>query len=132
VLIFGSGAVILAGTLSSFFTGRGATRVVMAVDSTAAALNGLLAYLWIFGHAGFSASGIAGAGAATVAAESLQALALAMERGGNDGQLDRCGELLPCAVEEFERFKSTLKGAGWDTPKWRHWFKDYRFKDDKR
>jgi HPt (histidine-containing phosphotransfer) domain-containing protein len=70
--------------------------------------------------------------AATVAAESLQALALAMERGGNDGQLDRCGELLPCAVEEFERFKSTLKGAGWDTPKWRHWFKDYRFKDDKR
>jgi MATE family multidrug resistance protein len=69
VLIFGSGAVILAGTLSAFFTGRGATRVVMAVDSTAAALNGLLAYLWIFGHAGFSASGIAGAGAATVAAE---------------------------------------------------------------
>jgi MATE family multidrug resistance protein len=39
VLIFGSGAIILAGTLSSFFTGRGATRVVMAVDSTAAALN---------------------------------------------------------------------------------------------
>ena len=44
VLIFGSGAVILAGTLSSFFTGRGATRVVMAVDSTAAALNAVLAY----------------------------------------------------------------------------------------
>ena len=66
VLIFGSGAIILAGTLSSFFTGRGATRVVMAVDTTAAALNGLLAYLWIFGHGGFPRAGIAGAGAATV------------------------------------------------------------------
>src|SRR5208283_2740591 len=75
VLIFGSGAIILAGTLSSFFTGRGATRVVMAVDSTAAALNAVLAYLWIFGHWGFGhtalrvGGGIAGAGAATVCAE---------------------------------------------------------------
>ena len=69
VLIFGSGAIILAGTLSSFFTGRGATLVVMAVDSTAAALNAVLAYLWIFGHAGFPSGGIAGAGAATVCAE---------------------------------------------------------------
>ena len=69
VLIFGSGAIILAGTLSSFFTGRGATRVVMAVDSTAAALNAVLAYLWIFGHGGFPRGGIAGAGAATVSAE---------------------------------------------------------------
>ena len=69
VLIFGSGAIILAGTLSSFFTGRGATRVVMAVDSAAAALNAVLAYLWIFGHGGFPRGGIAGAGAATVAAE---------------------------------------------------------------
>jgi multidrug resistance protein, MATE family len=74
VLIFGSGAVILAGTLSAFFTGRGATRVVMAVDSTAAALNGLLAYLWIFGHWGFPAGGIAGAGLATVAAEWFRVL----------------------------------------------------------
>ena len=69
VLIFGSGAIILAGTLSSFFTGRGRTRVVMAVDSAAAALNAVLAWLWIFGHGGFPRWGIAGAGAATVAAE---------------------------------------------------------------
>ena len=65
-LIFGSGAIILAGTLSAFFTGRGATRVVMAVDSTAAVLNGVLAWLWIFGHGGFPCGGIAGAGYATV------------------------------------------------------------------
>ncbi len=69
VLMFGSGAVILAGTLSAFFTGRGATRVVMAVDSAAAGLNAVLAYLWIFGHGGFPRGGIAGAGAATVSAE---------------------------------------------------------------
>jgi MATE family multidrug resistance protein len=69
VLIFGSGAIILAGTLSSFFTGRGATRVVMAVDTLAALLNGVLAYLWIFGNGGFPRGGIVGAGAATVCAE---------------------------------------------------------------
>ena len=69
VLIFGSGAIILAGTLSSFFTGRGATRVVMAVDSTAAALNAVLAYLWIFGHGGFPRGGIAGAARPRSAAE---------------------------------------------------------------
>ena len=51
--------------------------------------------------------------AATVAAEGLRAIALAMERAGTAGQLDRCGELLPRAVEEFERFKSTLERAGW-------------------
>jgi CheY-like chemotaxis protein/HPt (histidine-containing phosphotransfer) domain-containing protein len=51
--------------------------------------------------------------AATVGAEGLQALALAIEQAGKDGQLDRCGELFPSAVEEFEQFKSTLKRAGW-------------------
>jgi len=61
-------------------------------------------------------------GAATVAAESLHALAVAMEQDVSAGQLDRCGELLPRAVAEFERFKSTLKSAGWDAPKRRSWF----------
>ena len=41
------------------------------------------------------------------------AIALAIERAGAAGQLDPCGELLPRAVEEFERFKSTLERAGW-------------------
>jgi PAS domain S-box-containing protein len=61
-------------------------------------------------------------GAATVAAESLHALAVAMEQDVSAGQLERCGELLPRAVAEFERFKSTLKSAGWDAPKRRSWF----------
>jgi PAS domain S-box-containing protein len=51
--------------------------------------------------------------AATVAAESLCAIALAIERSGAAGKLDPCGELLPRAVEEFERFKGTLERAGW-------------------
>ena len=51
--------------------------------------------------------------AATVAAEGLHAVALAMERAGTAGQLDCCSGLLPHAVEEFERFKSTLEQGGW-------------------
>jgi CheY-like chemotaxis protein/HPt (histidine-containing phosphotransfer) domain-containing protein len=51
--------------------------------------------------------------AATVAADSLQAIALAMERAGASGQLDRCGQLLPRAAEEFERFKGALERTGW-------------------
>jgi PAS domain S-box-containing protein len=51
--------------------------------------------------------------AAAVAAGDLRNIALAMERSGQAGQLDRCGELLPRAVEEFERFKGTVERAGW-------------------
>jgi len=51
--------------------------------------------------------------AATVAAEDLRAVALAMERAGAAGQLDHCDGLFPHAVEEFERFKSTVEQAGW-------------------
>ena len=49
--------------------------------------------------------------AATVAAEGLRAIAMAIEREGRAGQLDRCRDLLPRAVEEFERFRDAL--AGW-------------------
>jgi PAS domain S-box-containing protein len=51
--------------------------------------------------------------AATASAESLQALALAIEGAGAGGQLARCGELLTRAFEEFERFKSALEDSGW-------------------
>jgi len=51
--------------------------------------------------------------AATVAAEGLHAVALAMEEAGIAGQLEDCGELLPRAVEEFERYKNALEQAGW-------------------
>ena len=51
--------------------------------------------------------------AATVSAEGLQAIALAMEQAGKAAQLDDCGRLLPRAVAEFERFRSALEQAGW-------------------
>jgi PAS domain S-box-containing protein len=51
--------------------------------------------------------------AGTAAAEGLRAVALEIERAGSAGQLDRCGELLPRAVEEFERLKSALQQTAW-------------------
>ena len=51
--------------------------------------------------------------ASTVAAQGLHTLALAMERAGTAGQLDRCSRLLPQAVEEFKRFQSTVERAEW-------------------
>ena len=51
--------------------------------------------------------------AATVAAEDLHSIAVAIERAGTAGELSVCGELLPRAIEEFERFKGALERAGW-------------------
>lgn len=75
VLNFGAGAGIMAGALSAFFTGRGSTRVVMAVDTLASVVNIVLDYCWIFGHAGFPALGIEGAGWATVTAQWFRVVA---------------------------------------------------------
>jgi len=66
VLCFGAAAQVMAGAMSSFFSGRGRTGVVMAVDCTAALLNVVLDYAWIFGHWGLPALGIEGAAWATV------------------------------------------------------------------
>jgi PAS domain S-box-containing protein len=54
--------------------------------------------------------------AATVAAEGLRAIALEMERTATTGNLVPCGELLPRAAEEFERFRCVLERAGWVDP----------------
>jgi PAS domain S-box-containing protein len=50
---------------------------------------------------------------ATVAAEVLRVVARELEQAGTAGQLDRCGDLLPRVINEFERFKSTLERTGW-------------------
>ncbi|MCA9247675.1 MAG: MATE family efflux transporter [Planctomycetales bacterium] len=68
VLTFGAGALVLGAALAAYFTGRGMTKVVMYVDCSAAVVNIVLDYLWIFGHAGFPKLGIEGAAWATVAA----------------------------------------------------------------
>ncbi len=74
ILSLSSGAMVIAAAQSSFFTGRGATRVVMLVDCSATLLNAVLDYAWIFGHCGFAAHGIAGAALATTTAEWTRVL----------------------------------------------------------
>lgn len=73
VLVWGAPAMLFAQSLSSFYSGQGRTNVVMAVDASFACLNLVLDYLWIYGHGGFPAMGIAGAAWATVAALWLKA-----------------------------------------------------------
>ncbi|HEX7448276.1 MAG TPA: MATE family efflux transporter [Pirellulales bacterium] len=68
----GEATLVLIAALSAFFTGRGEVRTVMVVDSSAAALNILLDYLWIFGHAGFPTMGPKGAAWATTVATWLR------------------------------------------------------------
>jgi CheY-like chemotaxis protein len=50
---------------------------------------------------------------ATVAAESLRSLMLAIEQAGATGQLDRCGAQLDKAEEQFQQFRATLEEGGW-------------------
>ena len=66
VVAFGAGAQIIAGALSSLFTGLGRTRVVMVIGCLASLLNIVLDYGWIFGRFGLPAWGIEGAAWATV------------------------------------------------------------------
>jgi HPt (histidine-containing phosphotransfer) domain-containing protein len=51
--------------------------------------------------------------AATVGAESLRAIARAMETDASEAQLERCPDLLVRAIGEFERFKRAVEIDGW-------------------
>ena len=64
--------------------------------------------------------------AATVAAEDLQAIGLALERAAKSGDLNLCGDLLPRAAEEFERFGRTMLRDGWITELISHDMKENR------
>ncbi len=74
VLCVGASAQVIAAAMSSFFTGRGRTRVVMTVDVLASLLNVVLDYVWIFGHCGFAEMGIEGAAWATVVSQWFRVL----------------------------------------------------------
>ncbi|MEX0938420.1 MAG: MATE family efflux transporter [Pirellulales bacterium] len=78
IMCFGAPGLLIAQALSSFYSGRGKTSVMMYVDGGAAVLNLVLDYLWIFGYAGFPAMGIAGAGWATVTALWVKAAIYAL------------------------------------------------------
>jgi MATE family multidrug resistance protein len=66
ILMRGALPTILMATLSTFFSGRGQTRVVLAVNVGATALDSVLNYAWIFGRWGFPEMGVAGAALSTV------------------------------------------------------------------
>jgi PAS domain S-box-containing protein len=51
--------------------------------------------------------------AATVSAEALSEIAMAMEWAATAGLLDDCRGLLPLAIDEFERFKTAVELDGW-------------------
>jgi PAS domain S-box-containing protein len=51
--------------------------------------------------------------AATVSAEALSGIALAMETAAAAGLLEDCRGLLPHIIEEFEQFKKTVELDGW-------------------
>ncbi|MEO1496619.1 MAG: MATE family efflux transporter [Planctomycetota bacterium] len=82
LLCLGAPAMLLSQSLSSFYSGRGKTVLVMVVDSAFAGLNLLLDYWWIFGLSValggeptqvFPAMGIDGAGWATAVSLWLKA-----------------------------------------------------------
>ena len=73
-LCFGATPMILAAALSTFFSGRGRTRVLMYVNFTIAVLNMGLDYGMIFGHGPFPQMGVRGAALATVISQSTGAL----------------------------------------------------------
>lgn len=67
-LSLGAGALVISAAMSSFFTGRGLTVVVMLVDVAASLVNIVLDWVFIFGKLGLPEMGIAGAGLATAIA----------------------------------------------------------------
>jgi MATE family multidrug resistance protein len=66
--------MLIVASVNSFFSGRGATWTVLVIDAFGLIVNGILAFVLIFGHLGLPALGIAGAGWATVAGSSASAM----------------------------------------------------------
>jgi MATE family multidrug resistance protein len=66
ILMWCGGGMTLSSALSSFYSGRGKTFVIMTCNLVANGINVLLNYAMIFGKWGFPEMGIAGAGWATV------------------------------------------------------------------
>lgn len=64
----------LVAAFSGFFTGLGETKVVYQINLVGLIANAILDYVLIFGHFGFPAFGVAGAGYATAIATFLSAI----------------------------------------------------------
>jgi MATE family multidrug resistance protein len=78
ILCLSAGGMLISNAMSTFYSGRGKTHVVMLVDCGSVLLNIVLDYLWIFGHAGFPAAGIVGGGWATFVAITAKVVVYAV------------------------------------------------------
>lgn len=63
----------LVAAASAYFTGLGNTKIIIGINCVGLVANAILSYLMIFGHFGFPAMGVAGAGYATSIATWLSA-----------------------------------------------------------
>ena len=80
ILMWCGGGMTLSSALSSFFSGRGLTLVIMGCNIIANGINILLNYLLIFGKWGLPEMGIVGAGWATVIGSWVSPLIFASSR----------------------------------------------------
>ncbi len=78
IMCWGAPVIILGGVLPGFFSGRGTTRTLMAVQLAGFVFNGFLDYGLIFGRFGLPEWGTAGAAVATVVSQSIVAAVLIM------------------------------------------------------
>ena len=83
--------------VSSYFTGRGKTRIVFWVNVLGNLFNAALDPFLIFGLCGFPRLGIAGAAYATVASTALQWIALSVAARDSSAASDGVAGLLPLA-----------------------------------
>ena len=82
-MTFSALPTLLVASVGSFFSGKGDSWTVLLINAVGLVVNAGLDYAWIFGHFGFPAMGIAGAGWATVAgtwSSALLGLALMFRR----------------------------------------------------
>lgn len=73
-LAFAALPMLVMAAINGFFSGRGRTWTVLAIEAAGTTVNAILDLLLIFGHAGFPEMGIAGAGWATAAGSWASAL----------------------------------------------------------
>jgi MATE family multidrug resistance protein len=73
-LCFAALPMLVMASVNGFFSGRGQTWTVLAIEAAGTGVNVVLALVLIFGRAGFPELGIAGAGWATVSGSWMSAL----------------------------------------------------------
>lgn len=74
VLLLGGFPVVLMATLSTFFAGRGQTRVILLVNVLVTLVNVALDWWWIFPRGARAGYGVVGAAWATIVAQAVGAL----------------------------------------------------------